>query len=550
VKKTGFVAIKKISPLIFTILVLWGVFLILLFPSLKNNQGQLIYSLDDTYIHMAIAKNFSQYGVWGVTRHDFTSSSSSLLWSLLLSGCFFIFGVSETIPLALNLIIATLLLGIIFYWVDKMGYQIFQTGLILLAFVFFIPLHYLIFIGLEHTLQIFLDFLFMIFAARVFLEGSIKKRAEEILGLGILAMLVVMVRFEGLFLVFIISALLLISKKIFCSVWCLVCGFFPVLIYGLISISKGWFFLPSSVLLKGTRPDITTVGGWLHFFYLGIRQMVYNIHLLVLILLLLVLLVLWNRKYNHLKGRAPFLGITVIAVTILHMFFARSGFYLNYYFQIRYDAYLLGLGLFSIFALLARLKDQHRMYGFFPKILKIFLVVILISPLAERGIRTVAKINPAAHNTYVYQYQMGRFLRQHYQGKKIVLNDIGAPNYFADIECLDIMALGSKAVGDLILKDQYSSQAIFRLAADFGASIAIINDVLLQSVGGVPAQWFRVGQWKVSDSVISNLNVISFYALEKSEIPELYNNLKTFSAHLPNGVEQIIVVPEAVGKVK
>ena len=74
--------------------------------------------------------------------------------------------------------------------------------------------------------------------------------------------------------------------------------------------------------------------------------------------------------------------------------------------------------------------------------------------------------------------------------------------------------------------------------------------MLLQNVGGVPVQWFRVGQWKVSDSVISNLNVISFYALKESEIPELYNNLKTFSARLPDGVEQKIVVPKALKKVK
>ena len=136
------------------------------------------------------------------------------------------------------------------------------------------------------------------------------------------------------------------------------------------------------------------------------------------------------------------------------MLFARSGFYLNYYFQIRYDSYLLGLGLFSIFALLAGVKDQQQRSGFYPKMLTFLLILILIFPLAERGIRTVIKINPAAHNTFVYQYQMGRFLEQYYQGKKIVLHDIGAPNFFADIKCLDIMALGSKKVGDLILKNQ------------------------------------------------------------------------------------------------
>src|SRR6266851_2122500 len=52
----------------------------LLMLSLARTQWHLVYPLDDAYIHMAIAKNLAQHGVWGVTSHEFTSCSSSPLW--------------------------------------------------------------------------------------------------------------------------------------------------------------------------------------------------------------------------------------------------------------------------------------------------------------------------------------------------------------------------------------------------------------------------------------------------------------------------------------
>ena len=81
--------IREHLPLLISVVVLWAIVGISLTLSIRENQGHIIYALDDTYIHMAMAKNFSQHGVWGMTKYGFTSSSSSPLWTLLLSLCYF-----------------------------------------------------------------------------------------------------------------------------------------------------------------------------------------------------------------------------------------------------------------------------------------------------------------------------------------------------------------------------------------------------------------------------------------------------------------------------
>ncbi len=91
-------------PLVLSLMILWLTTVLLLVISLGLNNGHFAYGLDDAYIHMSIAKNFALHGVWGLTPYGFTSSSSSLLWTLLLSFIFYIIGVNVLVPFMLNII--------------------------------------------------------------------------------------------------------------------------------------------------------------------------------------------------------------------------------------------------------------------------------------------------------------------------------------------------------------------------------------------------------------------------------------------------------------
>src|SRR5687768_3389495 len=75
--------------------------------ALRQTDGVLVYALDDPYIHMAIAKNLSENGTWGVNPGEFAGASSSPLWTLLLAGVYGVRGsADDATPLVLNLLAA------------------------------------------------------------------------------------------------------------------------------------------------------------------------------------------------------------------------------------------------------------------------------------------------------------------------------------------------------------------------------------------------------------------------------------------------------------
>ena len=80
---------------------------ILLWAALGRTEGQFIYPLDDAYIHLAIADQWAQTGVWGISPGQFASASSSPLFTFCL-GLGARLGLPlQGLPLGINLIFAS-----------------------------------------------------------------------------------------------------------------------------------------------------------------------------------------------------------------------------------------------------------------------------------------------------------------------------------------------------------------------------------------------------------------------------------------------------------
>ena len=153
--------------------VFFGICIIYFVIMTSKTEGNFTYLLDDAYIHLALAKNFALHGVWGMTPHAFSSSSSSPVFTFLIAMCIKVFGNSALIPLAINLVCAV---GIIYflekYYSRFSNKTIFVVSAVLVT-VFSAALHLQLFSGMEHLLQVFLVILNIYFLTD-WLQGHFK----------------------------------------------------------------------------------------------------------------------------------------------------------------------------------------------------------------------------------------------------------------------------------------------------------------------------------------------------------------------------------------
>lgn len=525
-------------PLLVAVAVLCAVVAISVALSLKHNEGHLIYAIDDPYIHMAIARNVAEHGVWGVTRYGFTSSSSSLLWTLLLSLVYLLFGVGESAPLILNILSAIGACGLIYALLQRHRVPPWLTLGALLSIIFFSPWPSLVFCGQEHILHGLLTIWFVSLAAALLSgDGQTRLRFSALL---LLAALVVMARYEGLFAVLVVGGLFAARRRWVPALAVVAAGCLPVVTYGMISAAKGWYFLPNPILLKGNIPDVSSVKGLVYLLgYSGYLQLTQNPHMLMLLLAGLVALHYQLRNREGLWRESTVVNAVFVAATGLHMQFARAGWFY------RYEAYLVGLGVFALTLALKDWLEQGRhtrmarqeLVRYLPLAL---MSILVVAPLGVRGIKSFRAIPQATGNIYQQQYQMGLFLREFYQGRVVAANDVGAINYLADIRCVDLWGLASLEVAKAMRARRYDTASIDELVGSKQAEIAVLYDAWFQreDIGGWPSHWLRVGQWGMPDNLVCCEDTISFYAVDESEVEPLIDNLRRFGPRLPEVVVQ------------
>jgi hypothetical protein len=501
----------------------------------RATGGLFMYPIDDSFIHMVVARNLAFQGNWGIAGHEFASASSSILYTLILAGLFKIFSVNIWISLAVNIISGVALLAAIQRWLEKEDIKPRGQLLILIMVIVLTPLPIIIISGMEHTLQCLFAFLFVFYFsdAMAALERGEGTRADLPWKVYLYGFLVCFIRYEGLFLVGVACLVLLYNRRVGIAFKLGILSFIPLLCFGVYSLLKGSYFLPNSVLLKADGLQFSLYGVARFFGRIFIKKL--NITLSfpaevvqhLLILLPLAYLMLGKRIQQ--SQRYGYILFLLAVCCLLQISLAGIGWFY------RYEAYLVLCSVVILCVLgykykvdiVSRMKRHPLASG--------FVVALLVLPLLLRTGEACWMAPKACANIYDQQYQMAQFLARYYDNTVVAVNDIGAVSYYKRERNLDLFGLANIKVARRKKNNDCTPGFLDSLSRAEGAKIAVIFDSWFSD--SLLHRWDKIASWKIPNNVICGDSVVSFYAIDSSESGGLRRALLEYAPRLPSGVE-------------
>ncbi len=491
--------------------------------SFERTEGRFVYALDDTYIHMALSRSLAEHGVWGIDGRTFASCSSSPLWTLLLAAAFEIAGVHAFLPALLAGLFAAGVLAAAHFRLRASGASPWPAFAILVAIAAATPLVPLVFIANEHAMHALFTLGFAVVSIRALTEKEPSRRGAA--ALATLAALTVAARYEGLFLVAAVATLLAVRRRWGLALAAAGGAAFPVLAFGAFSLLAGGSFLPNSVLMKAKYPFLGLGGKILAFSGPSVvSEVLKTPELAVLVAGAAFFLAVRVRRTRTFWEPVSLALALFVAASLLHMDFARTG---EFY---RYEAYLVAFGVLATgLACVDRTVPKGRAAA---------IASLLALALVPRGLTALRDTPVATGNIHEQQVQTATFLRDHYRGAAVAVNDIGLAAFLADVRVVDLWGLANAEVARARRLGTYGPDVIRSVTEASGADVAVVFERWFERFGGLPDTWVRVGQWTISDNVVSGSPVVSFFATRKDAVDRLASSLRSHASRLPARVRQ------------
>lgn len=481
------------------------------------NHGRFIYTLDDAYIHLSLTENIVR-GHYGVNLQEYSAPSSSILWPFLLAP-FAWFSLEEYAPLAINMgtTVATLLLFrhalAQSLRLDVHPQLIIKAELLVLFLVFALNLVGMVFMGMEHSLQVLLAVAVVVGLAQVGVRGAVPAWLLIAIALGPL------VRYENLALS--VPALAYLGwagrrreAAVAASALLLALAAFSAF---LASLGLDW--LPTSVAAKSSAINTGSLDALIANFKDNWRDS--GAQPLWLAMTLLVAGVFYSRRYRGL-------AVVLVAAIALHMILGRFGWYE------RYQMYILApalLGLVYVFGdVAARVLQRQTVF--------VVAAVLAVAGVSVFGRYLYVQVTTplAANNIYEQQYQMSRFVREFYR-RPVGINDLGWVAYQNDQYVLDLWGLASPQA--LALRSRHGDDGRWmQLLADrHDVRLAIVYEHWFKDI---PANWVPLATMYLGKKRITAASrAVTFYALNPATAAEVRPLLARFGETLPAGVRLV-----------
>lgn len=487
---------------------------------LRLNSGCLVFTLDDAYIHLALAENI-MLGHYGINLNEYSAPASSILWPFLIAP-FSRLSFANYIILIANTVFS--MVTLLLFWVTlspentdvPLQDDSEQTTLLNVMLILLIPACNLIglaFTGMEHSLQVMLVVAIVCGLTR---ESLTTRLDWWTLAAIILAPLV---RYECLAISLPAAVYLLFrgyrksGLAAIAFIMAIIAGF------SLFLISLGQSPLPNSVRAKSQIVYERNASSIFSNFSIGIED---SRGLLLAVFLLFLVSQMINRKLEKSKR---ILCATISFSIILHLLFGQFSVFC------RYEIYIWASALVTTgFMLKSLIYGSSVNFRMLEKASLMFFALFL---LCFPHIVILANIPLASNNIYEQHYQMHRFVTEFYR-KPVAANDIGFISYRNPEYILDLWGLASnKALSSRHFAKSESWMDELVLSKNIG--LAMIYDNLFP---GVPESWHKLGVLQLGKRRITAAqDRVAFYATRKESLQELCSLLEKFVLTLPEGVK-------------
>ena len=504
-------------------LVLIVVVVALVAPAISRN-GEFTYPVDDAYIHFAMGENLADHGVLGINAGEFSSTSSSPIWPLLVAGSIKVAGPLIGVPLVLAVLSALALLVGLDAWALRRGFPLGQRAMFMASLLLIVPVTVLTLTGMEHVLQAGASFLLLWLAVAAATRPDSSRLT--MLGLAVASMFCVSTRFEGLFVVAASIVILMWTRRWVAALAVAVGGALPALVVALVNIGQGWPPLPASVAAK-TTADSSGISRYLP--EPDLYQWLRTPRLLAVFLLTLIVLVVGRRAMQaQWPARNTLFSAGVLAIGVLHLLFAKTGFFY------RYEGYLLVLGLGATALGLHTLAAAGKLRS--TSLVFRVGIVALLALAAVDGARIHTKAVAGMDEIHQQQMQMARFAATACDGCRVAVNDIGAVAVYGDGSVMDVFGLANRAVLEQKLDRTYDTEAVGRIARDEGVALAMVYPPAeFSMIPGIPDGWERLGRWRIPSNQVVGQPMVDFYSVDPERTAELQ---RAWDAFDPDGAEK------------
>ena len=481
-------------------------------------NGQLCYALDDSFIMMAISKNFAIHQVWGLTQYEFSSTASSPLFVTILSGFILLFGDQVWLPLLINILA---LFGLC-VWLSSVArswnMNLWQTWLLQMGLIFLMPIPVLLFGSMEHILHTWI-------ALYCFYELVDREADHNLFACFLMGALLSSIRYEGLFEGGLI-VLWMWKKRKWMSGFSFGFGLiFPISIIGFYAMSRGSYFLPNSLVLKAYNLNITVYDSVIEY----LLTFVYKAKDYHYMVSLMIVLVIYIRNKISIEHKNRIFLIFILIFNILHFIFGRYG---HVY---RYECYLIGFSWIYLWKTICQGQFVQNFNSLFNWLLenpyKLPLIIILTIGICRRSIGSYKNGTRAMVNIFDQQVQTANFIKKYYDNKSVGAIDVGAIAYYSDCKLLDIWGLGSIELARMRINHTYTIDKVDSLCRKKEVEIAIVYKKYWDH-----PSWKKIVSWEISNNVVCGGDTIDFFVINPEDSNSLKENLKAFEPELPKTV--------------